>query len=71
MRCSRTSFAILSDDPLELPAVRATLEGKPDVHELFEGWLRGLKDRPTIMMSSGKRIDISDELLAVLAKEEK
>lgn len=64
-------IAILSDDPLELPAVRAALEDKADVRDLFEGWLRGLKERPTIMMSSGKRIDISDELLEALAEEEK
>lgn len=61
--------ALLSDDPSELPAIRAAL-GEGGTRASFEEWLRGLKERPTIMHSSGVRVEISDELLAILAKEE-
>src|SRR5271170_3644581 len=64
--------ALLSDDPTELAAVRATLKDKPGAGAQFEEWLRDLrKKRPAIMMSSGTRIEISDELLEVLIEDAK
>jgi len=62
----------LSEDPSELSSVREALTvlgkgGRAGVDVRFEAWLRGLKDRPTIAVSSGRVIPISDELLAALA----
>ncbi len=63
--------SLLSEDPSDLPEVRAWL-GEGETRDKFEEWLRGLlRDRPVIQMSSGLPITLSEELLAALAKDEK